>query len=97
MTTWVAELQDALGGDGVLTDPDVTAAFDDILALGLSLGGTITGEHGVGTITLDWLEREIGPVSLDVHRSIEGALDPAGLLNPGTVFRPAGPTAHVVR
>jgi glycolate oxidase len=65
------------------------AAFDDILELGLSLGGTITGEHGVGSIKVDWLEREIGPVSLDVHRAIKGALDPAGLLNPGKVFRAA--------
>jgi glycolate oxidase len=65
-------------------------AFDDILELGLSLGGTITGEHGVGNIKVDWLEREIGPVSLDVHRSIKAALDPAGLLNPGKVFRGAG-------
>ena len=65
------------------------AAFDDILELGLSLGGTITGEHGVGAIKVDWLEREIGPVSLDVHRAIKDALDPAGLLNPGKVFRRA--------
>jgi glycolate oxidase len=64
-------------------------AFDDILELGLSLGGTITGEHGVGAIKVDWLEREIGPVSLDVHRAIKDALDPAGLLNPGKVFRRA--------
>ena len=64
-------------------------AFDDILELGLSLGGTITGEHGVGSIKVDWLEREIGPVSLDVHRAIKAALDPRGLLNPGKVFRPA--------
>jgi glycolate oxidase subunit GlcD len=74
-------------------DPDqrtrAFAAFDDILELGLSLGGTITGEHGVGAIKVDWLEREIGPVSLDVHRSIKAALDPAGLLNPGKVFRGA--------
>jgi glycolate oxidase subunit GlcD len=63
------------------------AAFDDILDLGLSLGGTITGEHGVGAIKVDWLEREIGPVSLDVHHAIKKALDPAGLLNPGKVFR----------
>jgi glycolate oxidase len=63
------------------------AAFDAILELGLSLGGTITGEHGVGTLKADWLEREIGPVSLDVHRSIKSALDPAGLLNPGKMFR----------
>jgi glycolate oxidase subunit GlcD len=65
------------------------AAFDDILELGLSLGGTITGEHGVGVIKVDWLEREIGPVALDVHRAIKDALDPAGLLNPGKVFRHA--------
>ncbi len=65
------------------------AAFDDILELGLSLGGTITGEHGVGSIKVDWLEREIGPVALDVHRAIKDALDPAGLLNPGKVFRRA--------
>ena len=65
------------------------AAFDDILELGLSLGGTITGEHGVGVIKVDWLEREIGPVALDVHRAIKDALDPAGLLNPGKVFRGA--------
>jgi glycolate oxidase len=75
------------------TDPDqrerAFAAFDDILELGLSLGGTITGEHGVGVIKVDWLEREIGPVSLDVHSAIKDALDPAGLLNPGKVFRRA--------
>jgi glycolate oxidase len=65
------------------------AAFDDILELGLSLGGTIAGEHGVGTLKLDWLEREIGPVSLSVHRAIKDALDPAGLLNPGKMFRSA--------
>nr|WP_309229951.1 FAD-linked oxidase C-terminal domain-containing protein [Blastococcus sp. TML/M2B] len=59
------------------------AAFDDILELGLSMGGTITGEHGVGAIKVDWLEREIGPVALDVHRAIKDALDPDGLLNPG--------------
>jgi glycolate oxidase len=73
------------------TDADQRAraftAFDDILELGLSLGGTIAGEHGVGTLKLEWLEREIGPVSLSVHRAIKDALDPAGLLNPGKVFR----------
>jgi glycolate oxidase len=76
-----------------LADPDqrtrAYAAFDAILALGLELGGTITGEHGVGTIKLDWLERELGPVSLSVHRAIKDALDPQGLLNPGKMFRRA--------
>jgi glycolate oxidase len=83
------------------TDPDLRArafsAFDDILELGLSLGGTITGEHGVGSIKVDWLEREIGPVSLDVHRAIKTALDPAGLLNPGKVFRARVPALADVR
>ncbi|MGX5654228.1 FAD-binding oxidoreductase [Geodermatophilus nigrescens] len=63
------------------------AAFDDILALGLSLGGTVTGEHGIGSLKVEWLEREVGEVSLDVHRRIKDALDPAGLLNPGKVLR----------
>ena len=65
-------------------------AFDAIMRLGLALGGTITGEHGVGAIKVDWLEREIGAVALDVHRAIKDALDPAGILNPGKVFRSAG-------
>ncbi len=65
------------------------AAFDAILVLGLSLGGTVTGEHGVGMLKAEWLEREIGPVSLSVHQAVKDALDPAGLLNPGKVFRPA--------
>jgi glycolate oxidase subunit GlcD len=75
------------------SDPDQQArafgAFDDILELGLALGGTITGEHGVGVLKLDWLERELGPVGIDVHHAIKNALDPAGLLNPGKVLRRA--------
>jgi FAD/FMN-containing dehydrogenase len=66
------------------------AAFDDILELGLALGGTVTGEHGIGSIKVEWLEREVGAVSLDVHRRIKDALDPAGLLNPGKVLRRRG-------
>ena len=66
------------------------AAFDDILGLGLALGGTVTGEHGIGSLKVEWLEREVGAVSLDVHRRIKDALDPAGLLNPGKVLRRRG-------
>jgi glycolate oxidase len=61
-------------------------AFGEIMDLGLALGGTITGEHGVGVLKKEWLAREVGPVSLAVHRAVKQALDPAGILNPGKVF-----------
>ncbi|WP_436492842.1 FAD-binding oxidoreductase [Actinokineospora sp. HUAS TT18] len=61
-------------------------AFDDILAVGLSLGGTVTGEHGIGKIKREWLAREIGPIGLRTHRAIKAALDPENLFNPGSMF-----------
>ncbi|MDQ0378460.1 FAD-binding oxidoreductase [Amycolatopsis thermophila] len=61
-------------------------AFDEILDVGLKLGGTVTGEHGVGKIKREWLEREIGPVGMRVHRQIKQALDPENLFNPGSMF-----------
>ncbi|ATY15560.1 FAD-binding oxidoreductase [Amycolatopsis sp. AA4] len=61
-------------------------AFDEILEVGLSLGGTVTGEHGVGKIKREWLAREIGPVGIRVHRQIKQALDPENLFNPGSMF-----------
>ncbi|GAB3856946.1 FAD-linked oxidase C-terminal domain-containing protein [Micromonospora andamanensis] len=61
-------------------------AFDEIMRLGLDLGGTCTGEHGVGLLKRDWLAREIGPVGVRVHHAIKAALDPTGLLNPGKVL-----------
>jgi glycolate oxidase len=71
-------------------DPDEFAraqrAFDEILEVGLSLGGTVTGEHGVGKIKREWLAREIGPVGLRVHQEIKRALDPENLFNPGSMF-----------
>ncbi|WEH33668.1 FAD-linked oxidase C-terminal domain-containing protein [Streptomyces sp. AM 4-1-1] len=60
-------------------------SFDEIMALGLELGGTITGEHGVGVLKKDWLARELGEVGVELHRSIKRAFDPLGLLNPGKV------------
>ncbi|HEY0448651.1 FAD-binding oxidoreductase [Actinophytocola sp.] len=61
-------------------------AFDEILAFALALGGTITGEHGVGRIKQDWLARELGPTGMRVHRALKAALDPANLFNPGAMF-----------
>jgi len=56
------------------------------MALALSLGGTITGEHGVGLLKRDWLRRELGDVSLRLHRQLKATFDPQGILNPGKVL-----------
>jgi glycolate oxidase len=61
----------------------VWAAADEVFRAALELGGTLTGEHGVGTIKRRWLALELGEDSMAVHRSIKNALDPAGILNPG--------------
>ena len=63
-------------------------AFDEIMALGLALGGTCTGEHGVGLLKREWLAKELGPVGIRLHRSIKDAFDPLGILNPGKILPP---------
>jgi len=63
--------------------PAVHAAADAIFALALELGGTVTGEHGIGLLKRGWLARELGPDSLDVQAAIKRALDPHDVLNPG--------------
>ncbi|MFI0789101.1 FAD-binding oxidoreductase [Streptomyces lydicus] len=71
-------------------DPDESRrareSFDAIMALGLRLGGTITGEHGVGVLKKEWLARELGPVGLELQRGIKDLFDPLGILNPGKLF-----------
>ena len=82
------------GDDQVGTVPgelERTEAFGaEILELSIAVGGTITGEHGVGKIKREWLAREIGPVGLRVHREIKRALDPGNLFNPGSMFDALG-------
>lgn len=58
-------------------------AFDEIFAAAIELGGTITGEHGVGLSKLPWLERYLGTEHVALLRRIKAAFDPQGLLNPG--------------
>ena len=75
------------------TDPDAVEraqrAFAAIMQLGLALGGTITGEHGVGVLKRDWLVTELGALNTRLHRAIKAAFDPMGILNPGKVLPPA--------
>lgn len=59
-------------------------AFGEIMDLAVSLGGTITGEHGVGRLKKPWLAGYLGPEAMELNRRIKAALDPAGILNPGT-------------
>jgi glycolate oxidase len=77
------------------TDPDSTAraaaAFEDIIAEALRLGGTVTGEHGVGLLKRRHLEEELGEVGVSLQRAIKAALDPRGILNPGKVLDGADP------
>jgi glycolate oxidase len=66
--------------------PAVHEAADAIFALALDLGGTVTGEHGIGLLKRDWLAREVGPDALGLHHDLKHALDPYGILNPGKGF-----------
>jgi glycolate oxidase len=90
----------AHAGDGnlhplVIYDPKApgaeetaVAAFETIMVHALELGGTITGEHGIGTLKRSALSRQLSPASLALQRRIKAAFDPRGLLNPGKVFGP---------
>jgi glycolate oxidase len=58
-------------------------ALDDLFGFVLASGGAITGEHGIGLAKKRWWPQAVSPQSLHLHQTIKGALDPAGILNPG--------------
>lgn len=60
----------------------VEAIFD----ISLALGGTLSGEHGVGALKRPYIEKALGPLSIEIQRRIKAALDPLGIMNPGKVF-----------
>lgn len=88
----------AHAGDGnlhplLITDPGdeparirAQEAFEEILTEALAVGGTVTGEHGVGLLKMSGLARELSPAVTEMHRAVRRALDPHGLLNPGKVI-----------
>jgi len=78
---------------GYLLDPNAPAEHEKAEALNhqlvtraLTLGGTCTGEHGVGLHKMDFLRREAGDGAIDMMRTIKQALDPDNILNPGKIF-----------
>jgi glycolate oxidase len=62
------------------------SAFGDIMDLAVGLGGTITGEHGVGRLKRPWLEGYLGPEAMELNHRIKRALDPDNILNPGAAI-----------
>jgi glycolate oxidase len=64
----------------------VHEAFKEIFDEAIRLGGTITGEHGIGLAKKDFLPKFLGPASFRVHRELRKVLDPRGILNPGKMF-----------
>jgi len=58
----------------------------DLYRAALDLGGTVTGEHGIGAARRDWLEIQRGADAVRFMRAIKTALDPIGILNPGKVI-----------
>jgi glycolate oxidase len=64
----------------------VHLALEEIVGKTLALGGTITGEHGVGLAKKPWLRQQLGDASYELMRQLKRALDPDGLLNPGKIF-----------
>jgi FAD/FMN-containing dehydrogenase len=83
------------GGEGnvhatVLVDPARVSELDaaeavseELFGLVVSLGGSITGEHGVGWLKRGWLASQWDPRAVELHEQIKRAFDPKGLLNPG--------------
>jgi glycolate oxidase len=59
------------------------SAFDEILDVALANGGTVTGEHGIGSLKREALAKEIDEIQMDLHSRIKEALDPRNILNPG--------------
>ena len=72
--------------DAPIVPDNVWAAADELFRAALALGGTLTGEHGVGVLKQRWLADELGGTSYDLQRRLKVVFDPLGILNPGIMF-----------
>ncbi|KRA22128.1 FAD-linked oxidase [Microbacterium sp. Root61] len=74
--------------EGPDVPPHIWDAADALFRAALALGGTLTGEHGIGVLKRRWLADELGDDQWTLQRDIARVFDPLGLLNPGKVFAP---------
>jgi glycolate oxidase len=72
------------GGQEALLE--VKATVRKVLEIALSLGGTISGEHGIGTVKQPYIEMEIPPRLMNLQKEIKRVFDPNDILNPGKIF-----------
>ena len=82
----VSSVKTALGHHSPLGQTKAEKMVEEVFAASLAVGGTLSGEHGVGVMKRPYLEQALGPVSMDLHRRIKHALDPHNLLNPGKIL-----------
>ncbi len=68
----------------------VELAVEDMFEAAIELGGTLSGEHGIGTMKAPFMEMELGEVGLDLMKRIKDSWDPNGIMNPGKVFPEKG-------
>ncbi|MED0678808.1 MULTISPECIES: FAD-binding oxidoreductase [Aneurinibacillus] len=68
----------------------VEEAIAEIFAAAVELGGTLSGEHGIGTMKAPFMEMELGAVGLDMMRRIKQVWDPNNIMNPGKIFPEPG-------
>lgn len=74
----------------------VEEAVGEIFKAAVELGGTLSGEHGIGTMKAPYMEMELGAVGLDLMRRIKQAWDPNNILNPYKIFPQPGQTRAVL-
>ncbi|MGI8315448.1 glycolate oxidase subunit GlcD [Halobacillus mangrovi] len=74
----------------------VEQAFEEIFEKAVELGGTITGEHGVGAMKADYLHLKLGEAGIGAMRNIKKAFDPNNIMNPGKIFAKNSPKRVVV-
>ncbi|HEY2215646.1 MAG TPA: FAD-linked oxidase C-terminal domain-containing protein [Acidimicrobiales bacterium] len=73
-------------GPGVDAEEQIWRAADAIFTATRQLGGTVSGEHGIGRLKRKWLSSEVGPEGVQLMHRIKSAFDPLGIMNPGSLL-----------